>query len=86
MSNPSYQRHSAEFREKSVAEFHQATLSGAVFCKQKGIAYASFCKWRHKLQSSAAQPEKSTQQTREQRRQHPQIDHQKQISSEQCCR
>ena len=60
MSTTSYQRHSAEFWEKTVAEFHQSTLSGAAFCKQQGIAYASFCKWRHKLQSSAAQPEKPT--------------------------
>jgi len=60
MSTPSYQRYSAEFWEKAVAEFHQSTLSGAAFCKQQGIAYASFCKWRHKLQSSAAQPEKPT--------------------------
>lgn len=54
----SYQRHSAEFWEKTVAEFYQSTLSGAAFCKQQGIAYASFCKWRNKLQSSVAQPEK----------------------------
>lgn len=60
MSNSAYQRHSAEFWGKTVAEFHQSTLSGAAFCKQRGIAYASFCKWRHKLQSSAAQPEKPT--------------------------
>jgi transposase-like protein len=60
MSTTSYQRHSAEFWEKTVAEFHQSTLSGAAFCKQQGIAYASFCKWRHKLQSSASQPEKPT--------------------------
>jgi hypothetical protein len=60
MSTTVYQRHSAEFWEKTLAEFHQSSLSGAAFCKQQGIAYASFCKWRHKLQSSAAQPEKST--------------------------
>lgn len=60
MSTTSYQRHSAEFWEKTVAEFHQSTLSGAAFCKQQGIAYASFCKWKQKLQSSAAQPEKPT--------------------------
>jgi transposase-like protein len=60
MPKSSYQRHSAEFWEKAVTEFQQSTLSGAAFCKQQGIAYASFCKWRQKLQSSAVQPEKST--------------------------
>lgn len=58
MSTTSYQRHSAEFWEKAVAEFQQSTLSGAAFCKQQGITYASFCKWKQKLQSSAAQPQK----------------------------
>jgi hypothetical protein len=52
MSNPSYQRHSAVFWEKTVAEFNQSALSGSAFCKQQGIAYASFCKWRQKLQPS----------------------------------
>lgn len=51
MSNTSYQRHSADFWKTVVAEFHQSTLSGAAFCKQKGIAYANFCKWRQKLQA-----------------------------------
>lgn len=60
MPTTSYQRHSAEFWEEAVTEFNQSTLSGAAFCKQKNIAYASFCKWRHKLQSSAARPEKPT--------------------------
>lgn len=60
MSTTSYQRHSAEFWEKAVTEFQQSTLSGVAFCKQQGITYASFCKWRQRLQSSAAQPEKPT--------------------------
>jgi len=50
MSSTPYQRHSADFWQTTVAEFHQSTLSGSAFCKQKGIAYASFCKWRQKLQ------------------------------------
>lgn len=58
MPTTSYQRHSVDFWKQTIAEFHQTTLSGAAFCKQQGIAYASFCKWRHKLQSSVTQPEK----------------------------
>lgn len=57
MSNTSYQRHSADFWKTTVAEFHQSTLSGSAFCKQKGIAYASFCKWRQKLQPVTATPD-----------------------------
>lgn len=60
MSTTSYQRHSAEFWERTVIEFQQSTLSGTAFCKQQGIAYASFCKWKQKLQSSATQPDKPT--------------------------
>jgi len=60
MYNSAYQRHSAEFSVKTLAEFNELTLSGATFCKQRYIAYASFCKWRHKLHPSAAQPEKPT--------------------------
>ena len=58
MPTTTYQRQSAEFWEKTIAEFQQSTVSAAAFCKQQGIAYASFCKWRHKLQSSVAQPKK----------------------------
>lgn len=58
MPKPSYQRHNAEFWEKAVTEFQQSTLSGVAFCKQKSIAYASFCKWKQKLQSSTVQPRK----------------------------
>ena len=54
MPNTSYQRHSADFWRKTVAEFQQSTLSGSAFCKQKEIAYASFCKWRKKLQPVTA--------------------------------
>ena len=57
MPNTSYQRHSPDFWKTAVAEFHQSTLSGAAFCKQKGIAYASFCKWRQKLQPVTPVPE-----------------------------
>ena len=60
MPTTSYQRHSVDFWKKTIAEFNQTALSGAAFCKQQGIAYASFCKWRQKLQYSAVQPEKST--------------------------
>jgi hypothetical protein len=57
MPNTSYQRHSADFWKATVVEFHQSTLSGATFCKQKGIAYASFCKWRQKLQTVTSTPD-----------------------------
>jgi hypothetical protein len=53
MPTTSYQRHSVEFWKNTMGEFHKTSLSGAAFCKQQGIAYASFCK----LQSSVAQPE-----------------------------
>lgn len=52
-----YQRHSADFWKTTVAEFHHSTLSGAAFCKQKGIVYASFCKWRQKLRAVTSVPD-----------------------------
>jgi len=54
MPTTTCQRHSADFWKATVAEFYQSTLSGSAFCKQKGIAYASFCKWRQKLQPVAS--------------------------------
>lgn len=57
MPTTSYQRHSTDFWKATVAEFHHSTLSGSAFCKQKGIAYASFCKWRQKLQAETSVPD-----------------------------
>ena len=54
MPSTSYQRHSADFWRATIAEFQQSTLSGSAFCKHKGIAYASFCKWRQKLQPATS--------------------------------
>jgi hypothetical protein len=32
-----------------VDEQHQSGLSGAAFCREHGVGYISFCKWRKRL-------------------------------------
>lgn len=51
MTHTRYQRHNAAYWENILAEFHQSNQSAPKFCEGRGIAYASFCKWR---QQSAA--------------------------------
>ncbi len=48
--NPShYKRRTPEQWQTLVEQCHQSGLSGAKFCREHNIAYASFSKWRHKL-------------------------------------
>lgn len=45
-------RRSSQQWQAIIERFDQSNLSGAQFCRDNHIAYASFCKWRHKLSRS----------------------------------
>jgi putative transposase len=49
-----YQRQSLEQWQVIIAAFHQSGISAPIFCKEQGISYASFCKWRHKIAEPAS--------------------------------
>jgi len=57
MSNPAYTRRTPEQWQSIVTDFAASQLSGAAFCKQHHIQYASFCKWRQKLKFSSSHSE-----------------------------
>lgn len=59
MSNSNYTRRTPEQWQAIINDFSASDLSGAQFCKQKNIQYASFCKWRQRLlnhQDVSAEP------------------------------
>lgn len=47
-----YQRRTADQWKGLVEHFNQCDQSGAAYCRENGIAYASFCTWRQRLSSS----------------------------------
>ena len=51
MSRP-YQCKSSEQWRSLVEAQQQSGLSGAKFCEQNQIAYASFCKWKQRFSAS----------------------------------
>ncbi|MEN9847411.1 MAG: hypothetical protein RL368_151 [Pseudomonadota bacterium] len=59
MSRTPYQRHNATYWEKVIADFQQSTLTAPKFCDAHGIAYASFCKWRHQFSTKEKVTENS---------------------------
>ena len=62
MTNPNSARRTPEQWHTIIDDFSASPLSGAAFCKQHQIQYASFSKWRIKLLSSAktVQPTRQT--------------------------
>lgn len=49
MTQPTYTRRTQAQWHAIINDFATSDLSGAAFCKQHQIQYASFCKWRQKL-------------------------------------
>ncbi len=52
MPTKKYQRRSAANWEKLIEQFQHSGLSGAQFCRDQKIPYASFSKWRQRLLGS----------------------------------
>ena len=48
----SYQRKTADQWRALVNDQQQSNLSGAKFCQQHDISYASFCKWKQRFSRS----------------------------------
>jgi hypothetical protein len=49
MTQRTYARRTQSQWHAIINDFSTSDLSGAAFCKQHQIQYASFCKWRQKL-------------------------------------
>lgn len=49
MTHTTYIRRTQAQWRSIIDDFATSDLSGAAFCKQHQIQYASFCKWRQKL-------------------------------------
>jgi transposase-like protein len=49
MNKPTYTRRSQQQWQNIINDFTESGLSGAQFCKQNDIRYASFSKWRKRL-------------------------------------
>lgn len=49
-----YHRRTADQWQAVIERFNQCEQSGAAFCRDNGIAYASFCKWRQRYSSTGS--------------------------------
>ena len=47
-----YHRRTADQWQDLIEQFNHSTQSGAAFCRDNAIAYASFCKWRQRYSST----------------------------------
>lgn len=55
MSTTKYQRRTPEAWQSLIHQHRESGLSGAQFCKQQEIPYASFSKWRQRLSEDVPQ-------------------------------
>ena len=60
MTNPNSTRRTSEQWHSIINDFSTSALSGAAYCKQHQIQYASFCKWRQKILPSTNTQQSST--------------------------
>ena len=57
MPTQKYIRRSAAIWETLIDQYQQSGLSGAQFCRDQQLPYASFCKWRQRiLEADDSQP------------------------------
>ena len=58
MSSPRRTRRSAEQWREIASRFQNSPLNAPNFCSKEGIGYASFIKWKRRLQSDSVVAEK----------------------------
>ena len=63
MTDPKYRRRTQADWQQIINQFQESGLSGARFCKQQEIPYASFSKWRQRLLGMSSEPASSLTQT-----------------------
>ena len=56
MPSQKYSRRSAPAWAELIEQYQRSGLSGAQFCREQTLPYASFCKWRQRILNSDDAP------------------------------
>ncbi len=52
----SYRRYTQDEREQWLAKFEESSSSAAAFCREHGLSYASFLRWRRQAGAGVEPP------------------------------